>query len=456
MLLKKLRILLLSTLLLSGCAAEHTLDEWRREELREKLKQLQPIEGVFRGLLKNGETALGGLELSFQPQISVIAGGPGEKAQASTLLPARLVFDEGQRRMALTAPDSFFDPESGEFEVSLTLTRTNGRTERVRIGGTLWKDQLRGVLETSGYPESGTQFLLERNSSASLAELASRASGASIPPGFGVPGNFVEGVVEFRSPFAGGQAPALQARRAKLVIIEPDTSPEETFLNRFAPLRVVQMSLNFGDAFRLVHEGALWDERTRTLRGRAQLGETQIQSECVYSQTAEWLCTHWAAGFGQTATSRFPSSLTSEPSESGSEIHLERHGFVTLHAGEKGAQRNQVWLQVNRGARSRSEELTELFIPSPERNATVSLQFGLPDSPQSERVTVVFENARIDLNRHTLDGVAQLRAIGAASGSIIEVRLQCTHFLLPPEGEMKCQYTSTQLGGALYIEFKAG
>jgi hypothetical protein len=436
---------------LAGCVTDHSVDDWQREKLKEELEQLQPIAGTYRGVLKSQDQELGALELAFTPQIRVIPGGPSEKAEGQPTLAARLIFEDQERRVALTSADSFFEPLSGKFEISLSLTRSSGRTEQITVGGYLWKTSLEGTLEVAGSPENRAQFSLSREESSPLRDIAQKLS---TKPWFAVPGNFVEGITRF---VEGKQ------RAAKLVILEPETSPEEAFLNRFAPLRVVQFSMNYGDAFRLVHEGALWDERLRKLTGRSRIigvrdsqESIEVSTECLSPSPSEWTCTHDVAGLGRTATSIFPVVGATDPSDSRGGLRYVRQGSTRLSQREL----NRVWLQVIRSPKDRSNDIGELFVPSPEKSATISLQFGLPDSSEEERVTVVFEKARIDLDAQTLDAVSIIRTGGSAGGAAIEVRLRCTNFVVPglhppntPMLDATCRYTSTQLSEPIQILF---
>jgi hypothetical protein len=382
----------------------------------------------------------------------VVPGGPSEKAEGQPVLTARVIFQDLERRIALTSQDSFFEPESGRFEIDLQLSRASGRMERVILGGVLSQGTLSGTLEAAGNFEDRAEFVLKRDEQTPLDELASKVSPKPWSP---VPGNLIDGVTEFSDG---------QSTPARLVVLEPEVGPEEDFLNRFAPIRVVQFSVSYGDAFRLVHENALWDLRTRRLVGRSRLQELEVSSECssplLAGSAGEWTCVHEVAGFGKTAVSRFPVSDAIDDGSRRAGFHYQRQGEIEL----PGRVSNRVSLQVTRPARTRAEELAELFIPTPERQLTVSLQFGPQGAPPEELVTVVFDGARTDLRARTLDATAQLRAIGAGSGSIIEVRLQCSDFVLPafsgpgtpvapPAAVMNCSYTSTQLPGPLRLRF---
>jgi len=449
---------LLVAIVVSGCAADHTLEDWRRDKLQEQLGKLAPISGSFRGTLKAKDSSepLAAMELSFSPQVRVIPGGPSEKAQGQPVLSAKLQFDDRTQRLAVSSPDSFFDPATGKFNLTLQLRRKSGRTEEIQIGGYLQEDRLEGTLEVLGAGQTAGSFTLARtkSSSGSLTEVAQKLK---ITPWSSVPANQMEG----STTFANGQI-----RSSKLVIFDPETAPEEAFLNRFAPTRVVQMTVSFGDSLKLVHDSANWDERTRKLTGRATLaaGSTggttaEVTTECTLSDSMTWSCAHLVSGLGQTGLSEYPGA--SRPTDSGTSAlnHLREGTIVTASRQSTG-----VWMQLTRAAQSRADEVIDLINPRPEKFLTLSLQFAAPGGAVQDRVTVVFEQARLDQHSHTLDGRAQLRASGGGAAGMIEVTLHCSGLLvpgldavgsLPGLTEASCQYWSTQLATPLDISFPA-
>ncbi len=449
----QLLAVLLAVLPLAGCVADHSLEDWKREKLSEELSKLEPIRGTYRGVLKtsiDGED-LGALELSFSPQIKVVAGGASERADGRPVLNARLQFEDRDTRLAASVMDGYFDSDSGRFQITLQITRSGGRSEELTLGGILNRDQLNGELRIAGSTAAAGSFSLSRaTSSGSLSEIAQKLT---TKPWFSAPSSARDGVTRFSSG---------QVRNSRIVILEPGTTPEEAFLNRFAPVRVVQFTLNYGDSVKLVNDSAIWDERTRKLTGRAKMGSFEVLSECSASDGAEssqsWSCAHEVAGVGRTATSEFVPGQANgdEPGDARASMQWNRSGSMQTSANRS----TSVWMQAQRPARTRAEDLAGLFNPSPEKLLTLTLQFGVPESTEDERVTIVFENARYDEIQRTLDARTQLRSMPGGAAGLIEVTLRCTQVQLdglsPPSAvplRASCDYWSTQLASPLRITF---
>lgn len=439
----------LLTALATGCAADHTLDDWRRDQLNEELSRLAPIAGTYRGTLTapDSETPIAAMELRFTPKIRAIPGGPSEKASAQPVLSAKLLFDDRNQRLALASSDGFFDPQTGRFELTLQLRRKSGRMEEIAIGGSLQEDRLDGTLEVTGAGEAAGSFRLTRQaeSSGSLAEVARKLQ---VKPWTSVPALAPGGELNGITRFSSGEE-----RESRLVVLDPETQPEDAFLNRFAPLRVVQMTLNFGNSLKLVHEGAIWDERTRSLSGRS--GE--ITSECLLDDAGLWHCRHLVAGLGETALSDFPGTPSSPaaggPSRNDGTLIHQRRG--EMDSADRST--TQVWMTLSRPSLRRAEDVTELFNAAPERYVTLALQFARTETAEENRVTILFERARLDLRAHTLDATTRVTGSGG-----IELTLHCKDLYAaefggpaaPAVGSPTCEYRSTELGRPLQIRLR--
>lgn len=457
-----LAIALIITSPFAGCVADHSFEEWKRGKLSEELSKLDPIRGTFRGVLKTSQDGedLGALELSFSPQIKVVPGGASERADGRPVLNARLRFEDRDTRLAASVSDSYFDSDTGRFQLTLLITRAGGRSEELTLGGILNRDQIAGEMRIAGSPTAAGTFSLSRSaSSGSLSEIAQKLT---TKPWFSAPSSARNGITRFSSG---------QIRNSRIVILEPETTPEESFLNRFAPVRVVQFTLNYGDSVKLVNDAAVWDERTRKLTGRALLGAAgnggpstalEVLTECTSTDSSDplgsWSCTHEVPGVGRTATSEFSSGQTTddEPSDVRASTEWSRSGSILTSANRTSS----VWMKLQRPARTRAEDISSQFNPTSEKLLTLTLQFGLPESTEAERVTVVFENARYDQILRTMDAKTQLRALNGGASALIEVTLRCTQVQLdglsPPSTvplRASCDYSSTQLTSPLRLNF---
>jgi hypothetical protein len=437
---------------LSGCVPDQNQEDYNRQKLTEELSKLEPIRGTFRGVLKaaSDSETLGALELTFSPQIKVVPGGASMRADGRPVLNARLQFEDRENKLAASVTDSYFDPETGRFQLTLAITRAAGRTEEMTLGGILNSDTLSGELTIASLGTHAGTFSLKRaGNSGSLTDIAQKLS---TKPWFTAPSSSRDGITRFATG---------QERLSRIVILDPETTPEEAFLNRFAPVRVVQFTLNYGDSVKLVNENAIWDERTRVLSGKAKMGTFEVITHCSSPDAASWSCTHEVAGVGETATSEFAPTFNRAPPSDGSDLARTAAQWTRAGVIESQSKRiTAVWLQATRPTRTRSEDLADLFNPSPETSMTVTLQFGIPDSKLEDRITVAFENARYDERALTLDARAQIRSSSSGSANLVEVSLHCSNLslegLAPPTAaptQATCFYSSNQLSSPLTLKF---
>ena len=141
------------------------------------------------------------------------------------------------------------------------------------------------------------------------------------------------------------------------------------------------------------------------------------------------------------------------PSDMRDVLTVDRTGRAGIDGGEVTA-----WLKGTFGARTREQEFWDLFVPSPERTISVSLQFGIPRQPEADRLVVLFDQARLDLRAHTLDARVLLRQVSGPAS--IEVTLRCENFRFPglervdgPPPQASCVYRSSHRAQKLLITF---
>ncbi len=453
-------LFLATCLTLSGCAEERDYWDWRRDRLAEDVSELEDISGTYRGTLssKSTDETLGALEITLTPQIRVIPGVNGERADGQPALATRITFEDSTTRFAVTALDGYYDKPAGRIEVTLTIARSGGRSEQMVLSGSVANGALAGNLEITGASELAGRFQVRKNRLESLTQivekLKSEGTSQDGPSTRVWRGTTVFGMGEERPVTA--------------VFIDPTVSPEEQFLNRFAPVQVVQFALNYGNSVRLVHDAALWDRRTGKLTGRAQLfrgvSSTEIVTECQASQDS-WTCTHQSQGLGTVARTQVLSVIEDPtlPSDQQGEEHPEHRAVLTVERkGSSTVAENEtpVLLKATLPARTREQELWELFVPIPERQVTVSLKFGIPGQSDSETVVILFEQALLDLRARTLDGRVVLRQ--GLGSQFIEVTIRCESFRFPGLDsseqtlpESRCRYWSSHRAESLNLIFPA-
>ncbi|NDD91190.1 hypothetical protein EBZ37_03800 [bacterium] len=436
----------------AGCVADKDLEDWRRQKLNENLGELYSASGAYRGELTSKLTGepIGAFEVTLVPQVRVIPGATGERADGQATLAARIIFQDQATRLALTALDSYFDQTTGKLEITLPIQRSNGRVEQVVLSGSVGNNLLGGELQITGASELAGVFKLAKDSAQSISQIAEKIR--SSKPGAS------PGVWLGTSRFGAALEQPVTA-----VFMESEVSPEEKFLNRFASIQVVQFTLNYGNSFRLVHNDALLDRRTGKLTGKAKITDKDLTSEIVTeceSSGGEWNCSHHTDGFGEVAKTRIvletdPAAIGKLPADnpdSRSFRSTELEGRSSLNSNNL-----KVWLKATYAARSREQELRELFVPTTEHAVSIALQFELPGHSEQERLVVFFEQASFDERSHVLDGRTQIRQ-GTA---VFDVTLRCNQFRFPGfENAAKdvatattCQYWSSHRPQPLTITF---
>ncbi|MBU6374835.1 MAG: hypothetical protein KGQ59_02460 [Bdellovibrionales bacterium] len=435
-----------------GCVGDKDLEDWRRQKLNEDLGELYSAAGIYRGDLTSKQTgeAIGAFEITLVPQVKVVAGSSGDRADGQATLAARIIFQDSSNRLALTALDSYFDQSTGKLEVTLPLQRSGGRVEQVILSGSVANNSLGGELQITGAAELAGLFKLTKDSKQSISEIAEKIRSSK-------PGTSTElwlGSTQF------GQS---KEQPVSAIFIESEVSPEEKFLNRFASLQVVQFTLNYGNSFRLVHKDALLDRRTGKLTGKALVERNNAISEVITeceSTGTEWKCSHSTEGFGRVATTTV--SLQTDPSaidklpvdnaDSRSILFRELDGRTTLNDNSL-----KVWLKATYAARTREQELRELFVPSTEHEVSLSLQFELPGHSAREKLVISFEQGSFDERSQTLDARTKLQQ----GSAVFDVRLRCSPFRFPGlerssadvQSGTTCQYWSSHRAQPLTIEF---
>ncbi|MEN9723271.1 MAG: hypothetical protein RJB38_1257 [Pseudomonadota bacterium] len=455
--------------LTAGCAKDRDYWDWRRDRLNEGLTSLQSVAGAYRGTLTSEKTgeALGALEVALSPQIKVVPGLNGERSDGQPVLAARMTFEDAGTRFAVTALDSYFDEKTGKIQVTLMLSRNGGRSEQVVLSGSISSEAMGGHLEITGAPELAAAFTLKKNSKDSLSEIVQKLkSGANLAGGSGSL-NLWKGKTRFSDDG--------EERLSSLVFIEPNSSPEELFLNRFAPVREVQFTVNFGNSVKLIHDGALWDQRTGKLTGRARITQgaqsSEILSECQLEPLetgahGRWVCSHQAQGLGEVARTEAQWTQDSQPADSTDPSSDRRAVIVTERMGHAELESGKalVWLKASLPARTLEQELWALFMRSPDRTLTLTLAFQVPNQKDQDRVVILFDQALLDLRTRVLDARALIRQLQEP----IEVQLRCENFRLPgtssassarkmieADPELSCRYWSSHRQKPLVLHFDA-
>ena len=253
-------ILACISLLVSACAKDKSLDDWKREKLEQELAKLPS--GTFSGtVLGANERIIGPLSLTLMPTTKVTSSPGNYKTDEQAMLEGSILFgNEFQTNVSFT--DGSFNSTSGSFKFTVPLDQRNGRRWVMSLSGTITGDRLTGRIGTEGNQALSGQMVLVRD--------------AVLP---------TETALGLRVGMAGGTDPLTETyegstvfydrtrRSVELVIMNNTTMFEENFLNRFLSSKPVQVTLRVkrstDSVMNIMFADASWNKSSGALIGQS-------------------------------------------------------------------------------------------------------------------------------------------------------------------------------------------
>lgn len=419
--------------LLSGCAQDRSLDDYKREQLRQYLGQYQSASGVFRGFAysKIDQSTVGAIELILTAKIKPVDANSSSKADGAPILKGKINL-YGTHPASIDAPDGFYDPDTGLYQANIPIRQQNSKITEISIAGKIDGSHFEGSIEVNGFPEYGSQISLERD--APLTQRESEGSSSTTDPGnqnSNVLGSF-EGTTTFRSG---------ATRSVSLVILSTRNSSEEDFLNLFNPVKTVQVTLNYGGSIQISHPNVEWNQQTHRMLGTASVvinnKNITLALECnqvaLGTPQSGWTCQTSTANSGWIARTQVQPPTAEEnhrPINSGDTeaILTQYQGTAQLLDGSTVP----VTMSALFPPRSRESELEELFFPPAERLLIITVLFPVDGGSLGSHIPVTFERSRWDLKTHTLNGSSSSSSQSNGGSSIPNaangVTLSCKNF----------------------------
>jgi|GEM_PF-6550144 len=447
-LIQSLPIFFLLILGFIGCAPDRSLDDYKREKLREYLGQYQAAAGVFRGIgySKIDHHSIGAVELILTAKIKSLDGSSGSKTDGAPVLKGKINL-YGIYTASLDANDGFYDPDTGIYQANIPIKQQNGKTTEISITGKITQSQFEGSLEVTGFSEYGSNMTLARD-----RELPANDEQKITAPGQGsnysnVLGSYI-GTTHFRSG---------ATRSVSLVIFSTRNSSEEDFLNLFNPVKTVQVTLNYDESMQISHSIVEWNQQTHRMIGTSSVTvnnkSVTLALDCNQTLATDlngWDCQTSTTTSGWIARTEVIPSLpdkTSKPQEPGNTnaILMQYEGEATLLDGTK----TPVKMSALFPPRSRDTELAELFFPPAERQLTVTVLFPVSGSAHGSFVPVTFDASHWDLKTHILNGVTSSSSPGTG------ITLTCQNFEFN-EGDnpFDCLFIPNRWGAPISIHFE--
>lgn len=454
---KTLAFALLGTTLLLSCARDRNLEDYQREKIREDLGLIQAAAGIYRGVLYSNtdQSPLGAVELSLQASTRAEKGSNGSKAESSPVLLGNLRV-HGNRLMSIRINDASYDSVTGFYQANVPVKQQNGESIEVVIRGTITEGRFEGNIEAYNFHESGGTIRLERD--APLPEIASggQTKDGSQPSQPMDEDNTALGTFRGTTTFLRSGA----TKPVSLVIISPNSSSEEEFLNFFLPIRTVQVTLNYGDSFQILHPSVQWNQQTGRLLGDASvtvnLKNVTVSLRCDKAQVSgkDGLdCKTYTTTQGLIARTQVitASGQDSHPGEMEKTrpIVLQYQGTARLLDGRL----IPATMTAKYPSRTREEEVIDLYFPPAEKLLTVTVKFFENGN------AATFSNAKWDIRTLQLNGDTTT-STGSSGGAPIpgnqyNLTLSCTNYRFNGDQEpFECLYFSNQLSAPIEIQLQ--
>lgn len=424
---------LILVFLLTGCAQDRSLDDYKREQLRQYLGQYQAASGVFRGFAysKIDQSNLGAIELILTAKIKTVDANSSSKADGAPILKGKINL-YGAHPASIDAPDGFYDPDTGLYQANIPIRLQTGKSTEISIAGKIEGSHFEGAIEVNGFPEYGSQISLERDAPLTQGE----SGGSSSTPDPGNQSSNVLGSYEGTTTFRSGAT-----RSVSLVILSSRNSSEEDFLNLFNPVKTVQVTLNYGESIQISHPSVEWNQQTHRMLGTTSIlinnKNITLTLECnqvaLGTPQSGWNCQTSTANSGWIARTQVQPSSAEEnhrPIETGDTeaILIQYQGSATLLDGTT----TPVSMSALFPPRSRENELIDLFFPPAERVLVITILFPVDGGNLGTHIPVTFDRSRWDLKTHTLNGTSTPNSVssgGSSSPSTANgVTLTCKNF----------------------------
>lgn len=422
------------SILLVACGKDRDAQDYKNDLLSKSLAKLQAVQGSYSGYVisKKDGSNMGAMKVTLTAKTKVTQGSDQSGSTAQAVLAVNVDF-QGISKMAVVAQDSYFDSERGHFQtdIPIVLRNSQGQFENktVTISGVVAGEHLVGELQGFEFPEYGAKIDLNKQN-ISLEALAKR-----VPP---VNGGFSNGGFIGVTHFARGVT-----KNVLMVLSKPNTTSEVDFYNLFSPVKPVQITLNYGQDAQINFSNGNWDQRVGKLTGQAKL--TQVSegpNGTSISQSVDIsLICEVASGNGFACKVQASNAVGNvaeiqlAPNTDGSEINDDNGNRGPLTKSYKGffvfgpTDKIPSILAVTYPARTRIEEITNLFFPRTEVNVVVNLNI--------KEIGLSFSKVKWDITKGTLDTTQPPDGVSA------RVTLTCQNFYFLDENySFQCRYHS--------------
>jgi hypothetical protein len=249
---KNFGILFLFVILGSSCAKDMDVEDFRREELQQKLSRISAVSGTYVGEVTSNldQSNLGILKLNFQAATDVQNSNLGIDNEQRAIVSGSIQL-EGLTSSELSFDNGHYDDVTGNFQVTIPVN-DNGVAAKIYLSGHLTADQWIGTLEVNGQSSFGARLQLSRGGDpATFSSLNAQAMR-------------FEHLRKLGLKYQGTYSYDGEALPFTLSFIDRSLYPAQRFFRLFSPVRTISVNAHFGD-FELNFNQAVIDDKMGTL-----------------------------------------------------------------------------------------------------------------------------------------------------------------------------------------------
>jgi hypothetical protein len=290
-----------SLLSFSACVDEKTQEDWRQEQVNEQLAKIMPIAGTYNGTMSanQDQASLGTVSLTLSPDTDLQPSADNLTSEQHAVVRGTLTYS-GINAADVPFDEGFFDPDSGLFQVSISITDSSQVQHMMDLTGNISGNTFTGTIQAEGYPNYAATVSLGKNAAlptvTSTKSLSSGRARLLLSEQNKYTGSFKVSDESSPADTSGNQF--------SMTIETRDTNPQQQFLDIFLPNRDAQAHVYFkqgsGAEFDTLFPVTI-DDQTNSMAGSTTVTDTvtnqtyqtslEYQRAMSVTLSVDWNCT---------------------------------------------------------------------------------------------------------------------------------------------------------------------
>jgi hypothetical protein len=242
----------------TACVGDKSVVDLNNEQVAENEAKYAVVSGTYTGSLVSPKGGtLGTLSIQLRATRNNVSGGSSAVGQGQAVLAGSLTLVNSSSNF-LPFPSSNYDPDSGQFSTSVTVSDPSSASQVVEVNGSLdTAGNFTGYLDVQGFDDYGGQFTLSRTTTATTGQQG---------------GTFASSPIDSFATYVGPVAPlAGFTEPMKLYLAEPALTSAQYFLDQIYPIKTYKATLVLDTRATNIAFVAQLDMRRGTLIGTSTL-----------------------------------------------------------------------------------------------------------------------------------------------------------------------------------------